>query len=210
MPQKVAKVPDFRIGALVLAAGASRRMRGDDKLLRKIANIPLIRRSTLTAIHSNCCQVNVVIQIGHSERRQNIADLPVQMTMVGGPMDGMATSLKSGLAALAEPLDGIMILLADMPEIIVADINALIDVFVPGRIVAAATNGLRGHPVCLPKELFDELTQLGGDFGARDIIKKHSDKLTLVNRPGYRAHVDLNTPEDWDAWLAQSVKDPSR
>lgn len=203
MPQEIKKINDFRIGALVLAAGASLRMRGDDKLLRKIANISLIRRSTLTAIHSNCCHVNVVIQIGHSERRQNIADLPVQITMVGGSVDGMAASLKSGLAALAEPVDGVMILLADMPEIVVSDINALIEVFEPGRIVAAAANGLRGHPVCLPKELLDELTGLDGDFGARDIIEKYSDKLTLVNRPGCRARVDLNTPEDWDAWLAQ-------
>ncbi len=191
-----------RIAAIVLAAGASRRMRGEDKLLRTISRVPLIRRAALAALNSECCETIVVLQPHQSRRARCISDLPAQIIFSRRAFAGMAMSLRSGIAAVSAPANGAVISLADMPEIDSEDLNALIRAFKPGRIVAAGVGGLPGNPVLLPKELFAELSQLTGDIGARAVIKRHIQLMKMADRPGNRARVDLDTPEDWDEWLA--------
>ncbi len=181
-------------------------MRGEDKLLRQIDGITLLRHVAIMSLRSNCCEVNVVIQAKHDRRYRSIADLPVQITFLGHRGTGMSTSLRHGILAFNEPPDAVMIILADMPEVQTSDLNALIDAYEPGRIVAASAKGQRGHPLCLPQFLFGELAHLKGDDGARSLIKKNAAIVKLIDREGHRACVDLNTPEDWSDWLAQRVR----
>ena len=201
MADRPASTPPLpRVAAIVLAAGESRRMRGGDKLLRTVRGVPLVRRAALTALGSDCSETIVALQPRQRRRSRCIADLPVRITYSGQAFKGMGNSLQSGLAAVSGPADGVIVLLADMPEIESGDLNALIREFESNRIVAAGAEGLMGNPVLLPCKLFAELSRLAGDAGARTVISSRPQMVKIVNRPGRRALLDLDTPEDWDGW----------
>ena len=103
---------------------------------------------------------------------------------------------------------GVLVLLADLPEIEAADLGALTAAFLadPAAPVLRATSaaGVPGHPVILPRRLFHRVAQLRGDAGARELIgaEAAAGRLRLVPLPGARAVTDLDTPEDWARWRA--------
>lgn len=189
-----------RITTIVLAAGFSQRMQNQDKLMLTIDDQPLLRRTAIAALESNSIETIVVIQFGQNKRFQSITDLELQITLSFKAQYGMSMSLRSGIASISEEVDGVMILLADMPEINKHEINMLIDAFELGKIVVAGANGSQGNPVILPKRLFYELMQIRGDKGAREIINKHHKDTILVDKFGNKALLDIDTEEDWLEW----------
>ena len=66
----------------------------------------------------------------------------------------------------------------------------------------SAEDGTPGHPVIFPGWARGELRVLTGDQGARDLIRRHADRLRLTVLPGTHATTDLDTPEAWAAWRA--------
>jgi CTP:molybdopterin cytidylyltransferase MocA len=111
----------------------------------------------------------------------------------------------AALADEAERLgaDALLLLLADMSEIEADDLRALLSAAARadgGTVVRAATgDGRPGHPVVFLRDQFDRLRRLKGDTGAREVIA-NADAVHLVPLAGDRALVDLDTPEQWDAW----------
>ena len=200
-------ISNQRVAALILAAGRSTRMRGRDKLLCEIDNVPLLRQTSLAALESKCHHVTIVISPEQKERIDVIRDLPMAICMTGNSSAGMSASLASGIVSLPQSLAGFVILLGDMPEIGAYEINAVIDNFRDGNISAGAADGKRGHPVCFPSNMKGEFLKLAGDQGARDIISKYTDRLSLVDLHDNHARLDLNTPEDWTKYLAHQTSE---
>lgn len=190
-----------RVAAIVLAAGASRRMRGSDKLLKPVDGASLLRRAVVAALHSKSFRSSVVLRPNHTARAKSISDLPVEITFAAQARQGMAMSLRSGIAGLQDDAAGAVVLLADMPEIAAEDIDALIDEFQPGRIVVAGSAGERGNPAVIPADLFPELMRLEGDTGGKSVLARYAHRVRIVDRPGNRARLDIDTPEDWSRWL---------
>ena len=193
---------------LLLAAGSSSRMRGTDKLTEPVAGEPLLRRTARIALATGC-PVTVTLPPDRPARAAALEGLPVTRITVPRAADGMAESLKAGLAAIP-PGSGLLLLLADMPDLTTADLHHLLGVWAqdPHAILRAATaEGTPGHPVCFPPDLRDDLMTLRGDEGARSVLVRHRARLRLLPLPGRHALTDLDTPEDWDRWRAA---DPAR
>jgi molybdenum cofactor cytidylyltransferase len=86
-------------------------------------------------------------------------------------------------AAVPTRPDGIMIVLADMPELSTEHLDALVAAFRhsgPGSIVRAVAKGAPGNPVIVPQVLYGDLQQLGGDVGARSLIKSTGVRVVDV------------------------------
>ncbi|PLL13465.1 CTP--molybdopterin cytidylyltransferase [Tabrizicola sp. TH137] len=188
---------------LLLAAGAAARMRGRDKLLEQVAGEALLARIARAALATGL-PVTVALPPDRPARRAALAGLDLRHVTVPDPGKGMAESLKTGLAALP-PGAGVMLLLADLPDLTAADLITLRDQWraEPEAILrGAAEDGTPGHPVCFPPDLRDDLMTLQGDEGARSVLIRHRARLRLVPLPGRHATTDLDTPEDWAAWRA--------
>lgn len=193
-----------RPSILILAAGSSSRMRGGDKLLEPVAGVPLLRRIAAEAVATGC-PVTVVLAPGRAARRDALERLDLALVVADRAAEGMAESLKAGLAALPREA-AVLMLLADLPEMTADDI---------GRVLAAAraqpdailrgtsADGAPGHPVLFPPWVRAELEALHGDEGARSVLKRHGARVVAVPLPGARAVTDLDTPEDWAAWRAR-------
>ena len=111
--------------------------------------------------------------------------------------DGMAASLKRGVAALAPETQGAFIFLGDMPRIPASIAPRLAEAL--GGPVAAAIpmfDGRRGHPVLLGAELFPAIAGLSGDEGARPIIKRLGQPQAEVEADDDGVLFDVDAPED--------------
>lgn len=192
---------------LILAAGASSRMGGRDKLMEVVGGQPLIRRVAEQALATGL-PVTVALPPDRPARTAALQGLDVATVTVPDPTQGMATSLTASLARL--PTDaGVMLLLADLPEITAADLGQMIALWQaePEAILrGAGADGTPGHPVLFPPDLRDDLMTLKGDEGARSVLVRHRARLRLVPLPGQHATTDLDTPEDWAAWRAAQEK----
>ncbi|WP_343115557.1 nucleotidyltransferase family protein [Ostreiculturibacter nitratireducens] len=186
---------------LIAAAGASTRMRGSDKLLEEIEGEPLLTRTARHAVATRA-PVLATIPEGNERRHGALAGTGVEVQEIDAS-EGMAASLRAG-ATEARRIGavGLMVHLADMPEIGTEDFSSLISAFLedPDKILrATAASGKPGHPVLFPARLFPELARLSGDRGARAILAREQQIRNLA-LPGTRALTDLDTPEDWAAW----------
>lgn len=196
------------IGAVLLAAGGSTRMRGPDKLLQKVDGVPLIRRVAQEIQRAGIDALNVVLRPADTNREAALSGLGLDITRNPRAADGMATSIAAGVAALAPGCDAVLIAMADMPEIRAGDIDRMIAGFDPGEnraiIRAVSPQGRAGHPVLFGRRFFEALQRLEGDHGAREIVAEHPEFVVDVVIEGDRALTDLDTPEDWAAWRARS------
>ena len=191
---------------LIPAAGFARRMRGADKLLEPVAGEALLHRQARLALATGAT-VLVTLPPAPGLRARALDGLAVTRVPVPDPGEGMAASIRAGLAAVPDGAAGLMILLADLPELEAQDLTALITAFRgnPARPILRATSatGAPGHPVIFPADLFAELAQVTGDAGARSVVARHRDRLRDLALPGDRAVTDLDTPEAWAAWRAR-------
>lgn len=195
---------------LILAAGSSSRMRVGDKLLEQVDGQPQLARILQAALQTGL-PVTVALPPDRPDRAAVIAGLPAKQITVPDPAQGMAASLTAGLASLPATA-GVMLLLADLPEITTADLITLRDAWAqePEAILrGAAADGTPGHPVCFPPDLRDDLMTLKGDEGARAVLVRHRARLRLIPLPDRHATTDLDTPEDWATWRAAGQALPS-
>ncbi|MEL6768701.1 MAG: molybdopterin-binding/glycosyltransferase family 2 protein [Pseudomonadota bacterium] len=193
-----------RIVGLLLAAGASRRMGGRDKLLEDAGGEAMIARAARALASSGVDEVIAVLRPGAASRHAALAGLGLRTVENARAEDGMGTSIAAGLAAVDPAADGVLIALADMPELEAGDHARLIAAFDPaeGREIvrAAAADGTPGNPVLIGRRFFEPLRLLAADEGARAILNENADFVTMVRLAGRRALVDLDTPEAWAAW----------
>ncbi len=197
-----AKKPKIEI--ILLAAGASKRMRGSDKLLEDVAGIPMLRHAAKTALQANVDKVHVVVQPGLPARETAVAGLKINRVISHRWYEGMAASIQAGMAALSSDCDAVIIALADMPDLEAQHFNQLIAAFDPAKnheICRANTEeGRAGLPVLFGGRFFETLAALQGDRGARDVIKDATGYLVDVPTAGQAAVIDLDTPQDWADW----------
>ncbi len=196
-------VPTVHI--LILAAGASSRMRGADKLLQPVGQRSMLRHIAEQALATGA-PVTVTLPPDAEARTAALAGLQLPSIRVPDAAEGMSRSIARGMVALdpvAGPQDGLMILPADMPDLSAQALSGLIAQFQaePLLILRGGTaDGQPGHPVIFPRDLWPALAALTGDEGGRAVLQANKGRVRVIALPGPMAILDLDTPEDWAAW----------
>lgn len=190
-----------RVAALVLAAGRSSRMGARNKLLCEVDGGAMVCRAADAALGSRCVQTLVVTGHQAPEVESALGARPVSLVRNPDYADGMATSLRCGLRALPRDLDGVVVLLGDMPGITASHVDRLLAAFdlAAPAIVAPERGGRRGNPVLWPVRHFGEMMALEGDQGARALLGRYGDNLLTVPIDDDAIFADVDTPADLDA-----------
>jgi molybdenum cofactor cytidylyltransferase len=186
------------VAAVVLAAGRSTRMGGPNKLLEQLGGKPLVRIVVEQALASKA--QGVIVVTGHQAGQVEKALAGLKVVFVRNPdfAEGLASSVKAGIAAVPAAADGAVVCLGDMPLIDAHLIDRLIEAFAPDRgnlIAVPVSDGRRGNPVLWSRRFFNELMTLDGDIGARHLIARHGEAVAEVAVEGQSAFLDIDTPQ---------------
>ena len=187
------------VAAVVLAAGASRRMGGQHKLLIEGSDgRAMVARSVDQLIEAGFTTILVVT--GHREEavRAALAGRPVRFVHAERHAEGIAESLKAGLAALPEDAAAVLVALADMPLVEPATLRRIVAAYDPdeGRTIVVPTHqGQPGNPVLWDRVYVEEMMQLSGDHGARALLRLHAEAVAEVAVESDSVLRDFDTPE---------------
>ena len=195
-------IPLPEIAAIILAAGLSSRFEAgpdETKLVTALFGKPLVRLVADAALASRTRPVLVVT--GHAAAQVEAALENLGLSFVSNPdyRTGLASSLKTGIAALPETAAGALILLADMPCVSASLIDRLIQAFEDSArtplAVVPVRAGLRGNPVLIGRGLFDDIKRLEGDRGARALLEAAGNDVLECLVDDDAIEIDIDTKE---------------
>ena len=200
-----------RVAAIILAAGTSSRFRAGggreaSKLVAPHAGKPLVRHVAEAALASQARPVILVTGHARGEVEAALAGLALTRVHNAAYAEGLAGSLKAGIAAVPPGAAGAVILLGDMPGVTAAIIDALIEAFAASPhalAVVPAHDGRRGNPALLGRAAFPAFAGLSGDQGARKLIDAAGDAVIEVLVANEAIFRDIDTRADFLALRAE-------
>jgi len=186
------------ISAILLAAGESKRMGGENKLKKKIDNEPLIKHSIQNILNSNIDELIVVV--GYQEeiiKKLIIKNKKIKIISNKNFKNGMASSIKEGLKHLSKKAEYFFICLGDMPNINKKIYNNLIKSKNKNQIIIPSYKGKRGNPVLFNKSMKKIITNIKGDSGAKKIITMYKEKIIIFETNDQSIVQDFNTQQNF-------------
>lgn len=194
---------------MVLAAGAGRRF-GGRKLLAPLAGVPLIRRTAQAVSRAGFAEVVVVAGEEAPAISAALEGLSCRALTAPDWEEGMAASLRCGLAALAPRTRGVFIFLGDMPLVPVSlcgELAALADL--AGYAARPAVAGKPGHPAAFTRAAFADLAALSGDRGAHRLLSGRTSGVAYLETADPGVLMDIDAPADLAAaeraWNARAT-----
>ncbi len=192
---------DPAISAVLLAAGESRRMGADNKLLLEVDGEPMVRHTARQLLAAQPGELVVVV--GHEAQRITAAlyDLPLTAVRNADYRDGQMTSVHCGLSALKSPCLGVMICLADQPLLTGDDYRAVMETFRRRRstksILVPTHDGRRGNPIVLAHEHCSGILERKANLGCKHLIERNPDLVMTVEFATDRFVRDIDTQSDY-------------
>jgi molybdenum cofactor cytidylyltransferase len=196
-----------RLFAVVLAAGLGRRF-GGGKLTALWNGRPLIEGALAAALAAPVERVVVTLGADAGAVRAAAEAFAGERGEAGrlafAPADrheeGMAWSLRAGIAALPPDAAGAYLFLGDMPRVNPEVLRPLALALAAGAPAAvAAYQGRRGHPVLISAPLFSRIAEVTGDVGAKSVLDSLGGRLVLVPSPDDGVLFDVDRREDIEA-----------
>jgi molybdenum cofactor cytidylyltransferase len=184
------------VAALLLAAGKSRRM-GRCKQLLPLGNSTVIGRCIDTLQRGGIEKIVVVAaQDGHEVSAAAQA-YPVRIVINREPDGDMASSVRAGRDFLTSGFSGILVALCDYPLVNPATIISIVESHshYPDHIIVPRQQGRRGHPLLFPRVLLEELHT---GMTLRDVVRRHSTRVHVVDVDDPGIVIDMDTPEDYE------------
>ena len=187
------------IAAIVLAAGRSRRMAPHNKLLiADRTSKTMLARVVDNVLSSHARPILVVTGHMASDIERALTGKPVRFVHAPDYGDGLAASLRAGIAAVPPECAAAIVCLGDMPLVTGRMIDRLLAAYDPDsgkRIVLPTFNGKQGNPMLWDRSFFSEILAITGDSGARFLVGKYLEQVAEVEMGDDAVMRDFDTPE---------------
>jgi molybdenum cofactor cytidylyltransferase len=193
----------MRIGALILAAGESRRFEGVKQLV-KVKGQTLLNRVLKAYKSVGCSPIYVALGANCKDIAETLPE-GIHVIHIQDWFKGMGHSLATSIAWIDENesigcKDKLLVGLGDQVDICSEELNRLINRAkeLPSKIIAASYNDSQGVPAIFGRADLDSLSELQGDVGARVYLKNNSNKVIPIDLPS--AAFDIDTRNDLHIW----------
>lgn len=188
----------MNLSVVLLAAGLSRRMGRDNKLLLPFEGTPLVRHCA--NVLAACQPREMVVVLGHEADRVQAALEPLSLSCVvnASYAQGQQGSVRVGLDALSRDSAGVLVCLADQPWLMPAHVLALASAFASRgakSIVVPSHAGQRGNPVALDWPSVEATLAGQQSFSCRQFIDQNPDRVLRWEAPQACVR-DIDTPGD--------------
>ncbi len=207
------------IGAVILAAGASRRMGGRPKALLKVGGTSFLALLTQTFRSAGVEHVRAVVSADLRARAAALAVAGLELVVPPEPTPEPLTSLKAGMAGMDEDWQAILVQPVDHPLVHPQTVRRMISLFSVDSqrpIVQLRRRGCGGHPLLVGRACFEEILGLpeGGE-GLRDLLRADPGRIIPCDTADSGAFSGVNTEEDYRRLLSlesggRPISPPSR
>ena len=187
------------ISAILLAAGQSKRMEGENKLIKKIHGVPLIKLSVKNILTSAVDEL--IIILGYQrEIIEKLIDKNKKIKLVFNKdfESGIASSIKIGLNHMSKKTTAFFICLGDMPLVNQDIYNLLIKSKNNKEIIIPTYKGQQGNPILFLISMKEKIMTIQGDVGAKKILELNKDKIMSVQIDDQGITKDFNTEENFN------------
>ena len=189
-----------KISAILLAAGQSKRMNGENKLSKKIQGIPLIKLSVKNILASSTNELIIVLGY-QKEIVEKLIDKNEKIKFVFNKdfESGMASSIKAGLNHLSEDTEAFFVCLGDMPLINKDIFNLLIKSKNSKEIVVPTYKNKQSNPILFSISMKKKIMTIDGDVGAKKILELNKDKILNIETNDQSTTKNFNTLNDFNS-----------
>jgi len=186
------------VSAILLAAGEAKRM-GKPKLLMPFGDDTVLERTLDNLLGSEVDEVIVVLGARAEKMKKLVASKGVKIVFNLDYHQGMSTSIIAGLKQVDSRTQWVMVTLADQPMIGKETYNPLIEESLRADkgIIVPKYKDRGGNPIIFSIKHKEELLQLVGDIGGRELLKKYQDDILEVAVDSESVTMDINTLDDY-------------
>ena len=188
------------IKAILLAAGQSKRLKSENKLIKLYKKKPLINHS-LNALHKS--KVNkIIVVLGHQKKelqkiiKKNNKNI---FTYNKEYKKGMASSIKAGLRKLNKKDKGFIIVQSDMPFIKSSDINKIYNSIKSKKylIYVLKYRNKVGNPIGFDISIMKKFKKIKGDVGAKFMVKRLKKETKFIKINNLKSFKDFDKVSDF-------------
>jgi len=190
------------ITAILLAAGQSKRLRGENKLTKLFKGKPLINHILFSLIKSKVNKIIIVLGFEHLKiKTKLLKSKKINFVINKNYKKGMSSSIKTGLKKLSKNSQGFLIVLGDMPNITQTTINKICLSITRSdkEIILPKFKNKTGNPIGFKQSMIKNIYKIKGDRGAKDMIKKNNKKIKFLNINSKSILVNFNTKRNFSS-----------
>lgn len=192
-----------KVAGIILAAGTGSRM-GTTKQLLPFNGRPILAHTVEQSLTAGIFPLILVLGHRANKIQTRLSRFPVDIIINQDFKSGMASSIATGLKRLedfyAPPPRGAIFLLGDQPLVKAETIRQIRDKALAclGKIIIPTFRGRRGNPVYFDSFFFDELKQLSGDTGGRQVFQRFAHAVDELPVASPCICMDIDTPKDYN------------
>ena len=188
------------IKAILLAAGQSKRMKSENKLIKLYKNKPLINYSLNVLTKSKVNKIIIVLGHQHKEVKKIIKkNKKIIFTYNKNYKRGMASSIQSGLKKISENDKGFIVAQSDMPFVKQSDINKICRSINSKKFLVHALKYKTrvGNPIGFDSSLIKKFKNIKGQFGAKFMVKRLKNRTNFIKTMSIKSFKDFDKASDF-------------
>ena len=188
------------IKAILLAAGQSKRMKSENKLIKLYKNKPLINYSLNILKKSKVNKIILVLGHQHKEVKKIIKkNKKIIFTYNKNYQKGMASSIKRGLKKISKNDKGFIVAQSDMPFVKQSDINKICRSINSKKFLVHALKYKNrvGNPIGFDSSLIKKFKNIKGQFGAKFMVKRLKNRTNFIKTMSIKSFKDFDKALDF-------------
>jgi molybdenum cofactor cytidylyltransferase len=182
--------------AIILAAGASERMAHPKALLR-IEGRPALLSIGERLLEAGFAPVVTVISTPLHKEILSF-DFWGPVVVNDETEKGPLHSFRLGLQILSEETSAALLYPVDHPFVRLDTLQKLREAASEEKVVVPCYRSQRGHPTLFGRDLWPLIFSLPLDEGARGVLRRRPEAVTLLEVDDAGVVQNLNTPADWE------------
>jgi len=197
-----------KITAILLAAGSSRRMGSDNKLLLPFGDSTIIEATLQNLLKSNVEKVIVVLGFQEIQITNILNRYPVEIVHNEDYLSGQTSSVKCGLKSLDNTNNSVMIALGDMPTIGPEEYNLLLLTYQNIQknrrsiLRPVSPEGNPGNPVIFDSSFIKDFLDNSDKSNSRNVLIKNREYLHLYETGVTSFFHDIDNPDDYEKLIS--------
>ncbi len=181
----------MRTVGILLAAGSGQRF-GQDKRLYRLPSGNTLLMDSLRKLETAVDHVAVVLRPDDERLAAELSGPRVGCCIAPRPANGMGSSLACAVRFVVDA-DAWLMMPTDFPLLRERTIRQLRASLEDGRAVVPICDGMRGHPVALPRQFGNVFTALDGEAGGRTLLKQNPERVRWLNVDDPGIYRDLDS-----------------